>query len=107
MSEQMNSDDRPYLGLATTQELLDELMARLALPLGHEVSEGPAIERVLATRRLRCWLPQAALEYRPADSGLLPASPAQRVSATNLPIRLKPSETGVAHEKMELMTDDR
>jgi hypothetical protein len=67
MSEQMNSEDRPYLGLATTQELLDELLARLGRVLDYEVSEGPAVERAVAITKLNCRLPQVALEYRTVD----------------------------------------
>ena len=58
------SDKEPRLGLASTDELLDELLARLGRTFHHEVSELPAVERAVAIKTLRLSVPRSEREYR-------------------------------------------
>ena len=61
------SDKEPRLGLASTDELLDELLARLGRTFHHEVSELPAVERAVAIKTLRLSVPRSEREYRTVD----------------------------------------
>ena len=61
------SDKEPRLGLASTDELLDELLARLGRTFHHEVSELPAVERAVAITTLRLSVPRSEREYRTVD----------------------------------------
>lgn len=61
------SEMTPRLGLARTDELLDELLARLGRAFDHELGELPAVERAVAITTLRLSLPRSEREYRTVD----------------------------------------
>lgn len=53
------------LGLASTDELLDELLARLGRQFDHEFAASGVVKRAVMITELRCTLPACEREYRP------------------------------------------
>lgn len=64
----MAEQDEPLLGLATTEELFRELIARLSDPFSTDLGCTPAIRRVAALAEMLGSLPMTVREYRAVDS---------------------------------------